>query len=138
MANRIVKGFWDCPQCGMKGIDGLVDTCPGCGSGKDKSVRYYIKTVEEVSDDELASAGISKDENDGSHKEWVCAYCGFLNNYADTVCVRCGAGKDEKETEYEGNTSETLNLLAKEMLISKTICSTLCLVLMMWTADTRK
>ena len=106
MANRVVKGFWDCPQCGTKGIDGLIDTCPGCGSGKDKNVRYYIKTVEEVSEEELAAAGISADENDGMHKEWVCAYCGFLNNYADETCQRCGAGREEKETDYEGDTSE--------------------------------
>ena len=106
MADKIIRGYWDCPQCGMKGIDGLLDTCPGCGSGKDKNVRYYMKEVEEVSDEELATAGISKDENDGKHTEWICAYCGFLNNYADETCVRCGAAKEEKQQDYGGDTQE--------------------------------
>ena len=25
MAERIIRGFWDCPHCGTKGIDGLID-----------------------------------------------------------------------------------------------------------------
>ena len=106
MADKIIRAYWDCPQCGMKGIDGLKDTCPGCGSGKDKNVRYYMKNVEEVSQEELEEAGISEDENDGAHREWVCAYCGFLNNYRDTACVRCGAPKEEQEGEYAGDTSQ--------------------------------
>ena len=106
MAGKIIRGYWDCPQCGMKGIDGLVDTCPGCGAGKDKNVRYYMKAVEEVSEAELNAAGMSSEEADGAHKEWVCPYCGFLNNYSDTTCVRCGADKEEKEQEYGGDTSQ--------------------------------
>lgn len=108
MAERVVRGFWDCPQCGTKGLDGLVDFCPNCGSGKDKHVRYYIKTVEEVSEAELESAGISKEESDGAHKEWVCAYCGNLNNFRSKYCVHCGAAKEEKEQDYGGDTSETV------------------------------
>ena len=104
MAGKIIRAYWDCPQCGMKGIDGLVDTCPGCGSGKDKNVRYYMKGVEEVSKEELEAAGMSEEEADGKHKEWVCAYCGFLNNYRDTACVRCGADREEKEQDYGGDT----------------------------------
>lgn len=106
MAGRVIRGYWDCAQCGTKGIDGLIDVCPNCGSGKGKDVRYYMKSVEEVSEDELAAAGIGKDESDGQHREWVCAYCGFLNNYADQICTHCGAPKEEKEQDYGGDTSE--------------------------------
>ena len=28
MADRVIRGYWDCPQCGTTGIDGLVDVCP--------------------------------------------------------------------------------------------------------------
>ena len=104
MAGRVIRGYWDCPQCGTKGIDGLADVCPGCGAGKDKHVRYYMKSVEEVSEEELNAAGISAEESDGLHREWICAYCGSLNNYADTVCARCGADREEKEQDYGGDT----------------------------------
>ena len=106
MANKIIKGYWDCPQCGTKGIDGLLDACPNCGSGKDKNVRYYMKDTNAVSEEELNAAGLSKEDADGSHKEWICAYCGSLNNYRDTVCARCGADREEKAQDYGGDTSE--------------------------------
>ena len=100
MANHVIRGYWDCEQCGTKGIDGLADTCPNCGSGKGKHVRYYMKDTEEVSEEELTSAGISKDENDGKHKQWICAYCGFLNKYSATVCGRCAAPGRRKQLRY--------------------------------------
>ena len=113
MADRIIKGYWDCPHCGAKGIDGLVDICPGCGSAKDKNVRYYMKSVEEVSDQELAAAGLSREDADGQHKEWICAFCGSLNNYNDEKCVHCGADKTEKEQDYGGSTQETVYIKDK-------------------------
>ena len=76
MSGKVIKGYWDCPHCGTKGIDGLVDICPGCGSGKDKNVRYYMKNTEAVSSEELEAAGISADENDGGHRDWICGDCG--------------------------------------------------------------
>lgn len=27
MADRIVRGYWDCPYCDSTDIDGLVDNC---------------------------------------------------------------------------------------------------------------
>ena len=108
MADRIIKGYWDCPHCGNKGIDGLVDICPSCGSAKDKNVRYYMKSVEEVSDEELTKAGLSREEADGEHREWICAYCGSLNNYSDQICAHCGADKKEKEQDYGGDTHKTI------------------------------
>ena len=114
MAEKIIRAYWDCPQCGTKGIDGLKDVCPGCGSGKDKNVRYYMKDVEEVSSEELQEAGISEEESDGLHKEWVCAYCGFLNNYADQTCKRCGADREEKEQDYGGDTTTAQYVQGKD------------------------
>ena len=106
MADKVIRGYWDCNQCGTKGIDGLVDVCPACGAGKGKDVRYYMKEAEAVSSEELEKAGISAEESDGSHREWICAYCGNLNNFSDDVCVHCGASKEEKEQDYGGSTSQ--------------------------------
>ena len=36
---RIIRGYWDCQYCGKKSIDGLVDTCPGCGRRKPENTK---------------------------------------------------------------------------------------------------
>ena len=117
MADKVVKGYWDCPYCSSREIDGLVDFCPNCGVHKPKDVKYYLKgnvttnttySKSQVPDSdvwsekELEKAGISKEECDGKHKEWVCDFCGSLNNWADNVCSSCGSQKDESDTLYGG------------------------------------
>ena len=116
MSERIVRGYWDCPYCDSKDIDGLVDNCPNCGRHKPENVKYHLKgqhvqenkiykaaQVDEsdvLSTEELHSAGISKEECDGNHKEWVCSYCNSLNNWADKFCTSCGSPKEEANLEY--------------------------------------
>lgn len=117
MADKVVKGYWDCPYCNSREIDGLVDFCPNCGVHKPKDVKYYLKgnvttnttysksqvpDSDVLSEKELEKAGISKEECDGKHKEWVCDFCGSLNNWADNVCSSCGSQKDESDTLYGG------------------------------------
>lgn len=117
MADKVVKGYWDCPYCSSREIDGLVDFCPNCGVHKPKDVKYYLKgnvttnttysksqvpDSDVLSEKELEKAGISKEECDGKHKEWVCDFCGSLNNWADNVCSSCGSQKDESDTLYGG------------------------------------
>ena len=99
--NKIIRGYWDCSYCGTKGIDGLIDSCPNCNAGKKKDTKYYMKSTDDVvSEEELNKAGISVEECDGNHKEWICAYCDNLNNYSNENCEFCGASKKEKECEY--------------------------------------
>lgn len=115
MADKVVKGYWDCPYCSSRKIDGLVDFCPNCGVHKPKDVKYYLNgnvttnttysksqvpDSDVLSEKELEKAGISKEECDGKHKEWVCDFCGSLNNWADNVCSSCGSQKDESDTLY--------------------------------------
>ena len=102
MSGRIIRGYWSCKYCGTADIDGLVDVCPNCGKQKSSDVKYYMKQgiAEEVTDTELQKAKIKKEECDGKHKDWICPYCNQLNNYADGVCVACGAEKSEAEFEY--------------------------------------
>ena len=42
-----VEGFWDCQYCGREGIRGRFKYCPGCGHGRDASVRFYTKDISE-------------------------------------------------------------------------------------------
>ena len=80
MADRIVRGYLDCPYCDSTDIDGLVDNCPNCGRHKPENTKYHLKgaishenkiykkSVVEESDvlttEELQKAGISKEECD--------------------------------------------------------------------------
>ena len=95
MSDRIIKGYWDCPYCGRKDIDGLVDECPGCGRHTPENIHYHLKNgfvpepgkhyrkplaSETVTDEELQKAGISKEECDGNHKEVI----GFNNNHSSS------------------------------------------------------
>ena len=116
MSDRIVRGYWDCPYCDSTDIDGLVDNCPNCGRHKPENTKYHLKgaiphenriykkSVAEESDvlttEELQKAGISKEECDGNHKEWVCSYCNSLNNWADDICTSCGSPRNEATLEY--------------------------------------
>lgn len=116
MSDRIVRGYWDCPYCDSKDIDGLVDNCPNCGRHKPENVKYHLKgqhvqenkiyktaQVDEsdvLSTEELHNAGISEEECNGNHKEWVCSYCNSLNNWADKFCTSCGSPKEEADLEY--------------------------------------
>lgn len=116
MSSRIVRGYWDCPYCDSKDIDGLIDDCPNCGRHKPENIKYHLKgqniwenkayktsqinESDVLSTEELHSAGISEAECDGNHKEWVCSYCNSLNNWADKFCTSCGSPKEEADLEY--------------------------------------
>lgn len=110
MSKRIIRGYWDCPYCGTKEIDGLLDICPKCSSGKLKDTKYYMKghspsTIAQsdvLTESELNKAGIKAEECDGEHKEWLCLYCGYLNNYSDNKCKNCHADRSDAEEEYLG------------------------------------
>lgn len=100
---RVIKAYWDCEYCGTTKIDGLVDNCPNCGKQKSSNVECYRSGAPiEVTDEELKAARIKREECDGNHKDWVCAYCNQLNNYSDDKCVACGGPKSEATHEYGG------------------------------------
>lgn len=106
---KIIRGYWDCSYCDKKKIDGLIDICPSCGKRKSESVKYYMENPNDiVSESELNAAGISKEECDGKHKEWICPYCLQLNNWADQECKACGSGKNLSEKQYGDNRNNPL------------------------------
>lgn len=98
--SQIIMGYWNCESCGTSDIEGLIDVCPSCGARKPANTRYHMKGRNIVTNEQLKKAGIGEDECDGEHKEWVCEYCGYLNNYSDTECYGCGASKEEAKQEY--------------------------------------
>lgn len=105
---NIIRGYWKCPWCETRDIDGLVDDCPNCGRHKPEDTKYYMRlgltgkamTEDILSDEELSKAGISREECDGEHEEWVCDFCNSLNNWADLYCKACGAARVDATKEY--------------------------------------
>lgn len=99
---KIIRGYWSCNACNSKDLDGLIDECPNCGRRKPQDIRYYIKqgSTDELTEEELNNAGISVEECDGKHTEWVCNYCNQLNNWKDTSCTACGGEKADATHEY--------------------------------------
>lgn len=102
MSHRIIKGYWDCKYCNSKRLDGLVDKCPNCGKQKSDDVEYYMdeNSKVEVTKEELDKNKIQDGDNDGKHPDWVCDYCGQLNNYRDETCTGCGSPKSEATRDY--------------------------------------
>lgn len=103
---EILESLWDCEQCGKKAIGGLKDSCPNCGNPKSSNVRYYfdINNTKALTEEDLNDAGLTKEECDGNHTDWICPYCKHLNNHYDTNCSQCGSAKD-KETKYYKTTN---------------------------------
>ncbi len=96
MANKIIKGLWDCPYCGQKGIDGLVKSCPNCAHPQDAGTKFYLGEKKEVLDEEKA-------KNYGKGADWTCAFCGSLNRYGEANCVNCGAERADSSGDYFEN-----------------------------------
>ena len=105
MSEEVIEGFWDCNQCGHKHIGGLTDICPKCGKPKGKDIEYYTDMTNEkvLSNEDLIKAGISREECDGEHPDWICSYCEQLNNHSNTTCALCGSPREEKEGYYNTN-----------------------------------
>ena len=90
MSDKIVMGYWDCSQCGAKGIKGTIYDCPSCGCQRGKETRFYMKDgpVEYVEGHKVVGA------------DWYCEYCGALNSASRDTCENCNSSKKESEKDY--------------------------------------
>lgn len=99
--SRILKGCWDCTYCGYKRIDGLADACPNCGRFKSADIKYYLPVdATDVTSEELARAGKTYNDCDGTHKDWICPVCSTLNKFNCNTCVSCGTPKSQAVHQY--------------------------------------
>lgn len=89
----LVYGYWDCSQCGSKGICGDIRDCPNCGRPRSSDTKFYMgQNVKYVP--------AEKAKNISKNPDWLCPYCNSLNSDTDTVCKGCGASKSESEADY--------------------------------------
>jgi len=96
MANKIIRGLWDCPYCGQKGIDGLTKSCPNCAHPQDAGTKFYLGEKKEALDAEKA-------KEYGKGADWTCAFCGSLNRHGEVNCVNCGAERADSSGDYFEN-----------------------------------
>lgn len=84
----IRMGYWDCPSCNQKRIEGLNGTCTNCGMPRGPKIQFYTDdAAPEIADPEaLARARAGTD--------WQCKFCGADNGAGKTECHQCGASAD--------------------------------------------
>lgn len=84
---KLVKGYWDCQYCDEKGIDGEKRECPSCGKARDESVKFYMKGVNYLSEEEAAKKT--------GRPDWFCEFCHSYNPDSEDTCISCGAPRGE-------------------------------------------
>ncbi len=89
---KLVMGYWDCPYCSTKHIEGTKRECPSCGKPRGKEVKFYMDGVKYLSAEESKTKGKGAD--------WLCDHCGNYNSVLDNSCSSCGAERDSKDKAY--------------------------------------
>lgn len=80
---KLVMGYWDCPYCSTKHIEGTRRECPSCGKPRGQEVKFYMDGVRYLSEEESQTKGKGAD--------WLCDHCGNYNSALNTRCSSCGA-----------------------------------------------
>ena len=94
MAERIVMGYWDCPFCDRKKIEGTKRACPECGNPRGSETKFYMDT------DNVIALSEEEAKNKGKGADWLCPYCDKLNPIDVEFCIGCGAPKEESKKDY--------------------------------------
>jgi hypothetical protein len=85
MTEPLYEMWWDCAQCGAKGLLGVSHRhCPQCGAAQDPAARYFPEPGKEVEAKHHRFVGV----------DWLCTYCESPNSAAAAFCVNCGGPKD--------------------------------------------
>ena len=93
---RLIEGFWTCDKCDRTKIPARYDSCPGCGSRRNKTTKYEMLDKTNYVPDEIAQ---TIDRN----PDWLCSHCNNLNRANVINCDSCGAPRTEEEKDYFEN-----------------------------------
>ncbi len=89
---RKIEGYWDCPYCNRKGIQGRFRECPECNKPRGEGVTFYMLDTKTL-DKDLESHFTGQ-------PDWECSYCKQLNPSVEENCISCGAPKVEQSGSY--------------------------------------
>lgn len=103
---KLVMGYWDCPFCDTKGIEGIKRECPNCGKPRGEDTRFYMKGEKQY---------LTKEEgkDKGKGEDWLCDFCGSLNSSVTNVCTSCGAEREKTSHTYSDIKNEEQNKKAE-------------------------
>jgi hypothetical protein len=91
----IRMGYWDCPACNRKRIEGPQATCPQCGIPRGPTIQFYTDdNAPVVEDPELVARA-------RAGADWHCRFCGADNRAGHIDCQQCGAGPDGTKRRQE-------------------------------------
>ena len=93
---RLIEGFWSCDKCDRTKIPAKYDSCPGCGSRRNKTTKYEMLDKTNYVPDDVAK---TIDRN----PDWLCSHCNNLNRANVSNCDSCGAPRTEEEKDYFEN-----------------------------------
>lgn len=102
---KLVMGYWDCPVCGTKGIQGDVMNCPSCGRARG-DVQFYMKSGAENAPREandrkdIEYLSEEKAAEIGKNPDWYCSFCNSLNHDNAAFCSNCGASRESSDSNY--------------------------------------
>lgn len=91
----IRMGYWDCPACNTKRIQGVAHNCPTCGNPRGPNIQFYTDDAAEVVEDPAMVARAR------AGADWACRFCGADNRAGVLDCQRCGAGPDGSKRRQE-------------------------------------
>ena len=99
---KLIMGYWDCPFCDTKGIEGIKRECPNCGKPRGEDTRFYMKKEKRY---------LTKEEgkDKGKGEDWLCDFCGSLNSTVTNVCTSCGAEREKTSRTYSDIKNEEQN-----------------------------
>ena len=103
MADRIVMGYWDCPFCDRKKIEGTKRVCPECGNPRGSETKFYMDR------DNVVALSEAEAKDKGKGADWLCPYCDKLNPVDVEFCIGCGAPKEESKKDYYSMNNDTAN-----------------------------
>ena len=99
---KLIMGYWDCPFCDTKGIEGIKRECPNCGKPRGEDTRFYMKGEKRYLTEE-------EGKDKGKGEDWLCEFCGSLNSSLTNVCTSCGAEREKTSRTYSDIKNEEQN-----------------------------
>lgn len=90
VSRRTLMGYWDCPYCNRKKIEGTTYDCPGCGHQRGEDVQIYLDLANKQYIDNHIKKGA----------DWYCDCCNSYNPIDKAYCENCGSAREDSDKNY--------------------------------------
>jgi hypothetical protein len=116
MPEYTIELLWTCSTCEFPDNLGLSRNCKRCGKTKD------AYDVERFPEDLTAANALTgeKDQKAKAGPDWICKYCGTLQNSLERCCENCGGDKLGTKKLYENVDTSAVSSATTEEELQKT------------------